>query len=166
MMKKLGLSFMDNHSYPRHLGYYREQDPDNWAKIDIPGADPLDPPKDERECNVNVPCYNNATPLIAICRKCESLNPTHLEAMVGLMIAKGANVNQKSTDGMTPIMWAVLNNNTSLARQLLTAGAAPDTVDQLRISLLDNCKSGQMRTMIKSALDSYIKEQEQKNKEK
>lgn len=166
MMKKLGLGFMDNHSYPRHLGYYREQDPDNWAKIDIPGADPLDPPKDERECNVNVPCYNNATPLVAICRKCESLNPTHLEAMVGLMVAKGANVNQKSTDGMTPIMWAVLNNNTSLARQLLTAGAAPDTVDQLRISLLDNCKSGQMRTMIKSALDSYIKEQEQKNKEK
>ena len=100
-----------------------------------------------------------------VCRKCEAVNPSHLEGMVTLMVSKGANVNQRSTDGMTPIMWAVLNNNTSLARQLLTAGAAPDTTDQLKIPLLDNCKSGQMRTMIKTALDNWIKEQDKKNKE-
>ena len=121
----------------------------------------MDPPKDERECNVNIPCYNNATPLIVLCRKCEAVNPSHLETMVALMISKGAKVNQKSTDGMTPIMWAVLNNNVALARQLLNAGAAPDTTDQLKIPLLDNCKSGQMRTMIKAALDS-LKVEEKK----
>ena len=165
MMKKLGISFDDSHTYPRHLGYYRAQDPDSWAKIVIPGADPMDPPKDERECNVNVPCYNKATPLVALCRKCEAVNPAHLESMVALMVAKGADVNSKTTDGFTPIMWAVLNNNIALARQLLTAGAAPDTTDQLKIPLLDNCKSGQMRTMIKAALDSWNKGKDAEKKQ-
>ena len=56
---------------------------------------------------------------------------------------------------MTAIMWAVMNNNTALAKQLFTAGAAPNTVDQLNVSLLDNAMSGQMRTLIKSVLDSW-----------
>ena len=154
MMNKLGIK-MEVFEYPRLLGYYRAQDPAQWAKIDIPGADPLDPPKDDRECNVNVPVYNNATPLIALCRKSEAVNPGQLEEMVALLVAKGAKVNQKSTDGMTAIMWAVMNNNTGLAKQLFTAGAAPDTVDQLKVSLLDNAMSGQMRTLVKSTLDSW-----------
>lgn len=155
MMNKLGIK-MESFDYPRHLGYYRAQDPDSWAKIDIPGADPLDPPKDERECNVNVPVYNNATPLIVLCRKCEAVNPSKLEEMVALLVAKGAKVNQKSTDGMSAIMWAVLNKNANLAKQLLSLGAAPDTTDQLNISLLDNCTTGQLRSLIKSALDAWV----------
>ena len=155
MMNKLGIK-LESFEYPRHLGYYRAQDPAEWAKIDIPGADPLDAPKDDRECNVNIPVYNNATPLIALCRKCEAVNPSQLEEMVDLLVSKGAKVNQKSTDGMSAILWAVLNNNCNLAKQLLAAGAAPDTTDQLNISLLDNALGGQMRSLIKSALDSWV----------
>ena len=154
MMSRLGIK-LESFEYPRHLGYYRAQDPDGWAKVDIPGADPLDPPKDDRECNVNVPVYNNATPLIALCRKSEAVNPSQLEEIVELLVAKGAKVNQKSTDGMSAIMWAVMNNNTGLAKQLFTAGAAPDTTDQLNVSLLDNAMSGQMRSLVKSTLDSW-----------
>ena len=129
MMNKLGIK-MEVFEYPRHLGYQCAQDPAQWAKIDIPGADPLDPPKDDRECNVNVPVYNNATPLIALCRKSEAVNPGQLEEMVALLVAKGAKVNQKSTDGMTAIMWAVMNNNTALAKQLLRLGPSTQSIGQ------------------------------------
>ena len=40
-----------------------------------------------------------------------------------LLISRGANVNAKTSDGMTPLMWAVLAGNIEMMKRLLDAGA-------------------------------------------
>lgn len=141
--------------WPRMLGYYREQKPETWLNIRVPGADEDAPPKPPEECNPNVPALNDATPLIAICRKCLIVERAPLTAIVDLLLKKGANIDIKSSDGMSPLMWAVLNNDVELCKQLLMAGANPTVTDALGISLLDNCKSGAMRMTVKGAIEAW-----------
>jgi len=141
--------------WPRMLGYYREQKPETWLNTRAPGADEDAPPKPPEECNANVPALNDATPLIVISRKCLVVERSALTAIVALLISKGADLNKKSSDGMSPLMWAVLNNDVEHCKQLLMAGADPTITDALNISLLDNCKSGAMRMTVKGAIDAW-----------
>jgi len=141
--------------WPRMLGYYREQKPKTWLNLRVPGTDVDAPPKPPEECNPNIPALNDATPLVVICRKCLIVERAPLTAIVALLISKGADLNKKSSDGMSPMMWAVLNNDVELCKQLLLAGADPTITDSLHISLLDNCRSGAVRMTVKGAIDAW-----------
>ena len=147
-----------NYKYPRMLGYYREQDPMRWNWEELwekAGADFSKPAKDPSECNANITVLNDATPLVALSRKCLSANPAQLGPLVDLMLSKGANPDLKSSDGFCPLMWAVMNDDLPLAKQLIAGKANPNAKDTLSISILDNCKSGAMRTLIKSAIEMH-----------
>ena len=160
--------------WPRMLGYYREQDPQKFIDVyvqpklgpnglqPLPGEtlEPLLKPKEE--CNPNIPSLNDATPLIVLCRKCKLHNKDVLFVLVELLIAKGATLDTKSSDGMSALMWAVMNDNIDLIKQLLLAGANPTICDFLNISLLDNCKSGAARMTVKAAVDAYTLSQREK----
>ena len=64
---------------------------------------------------------------------------------------------------MSALMWATLNDDLPLAKQLLALGADPTITDSLGISLLDNSKSGAMRMTVKAAMEAHetkIKEDE------
>ena len=148
--------------WPRMLGYYREQDPSKWAVVRVPGSEEDAPPRPPEECNPNIPTLNDATPLIVICRKCKVIPRAELTSMVAMLAQKGANMNSKSSDGMSAITWAVLNDDLELCKQLLALGADPTTTDQLKISLLDNCKSGAMRMTVKSAVDAFLLAQKER----
>ena len=158
--------------WPRMLGYYKEQNPKDYENIMLPVEegeydDPDRPPKPFEECNPNIPALNDATPLIALSRKCLAANKAQLEPLVALIIKKGGKVNVKSSDGMSAMMWAVLNNDLALAKQLLYANADPTITDSLGISLMDNAKSGAMRMTLKAAVDAHVTSQKEEaaNKE-
>jgi ankyrin repeat protein len=136
----------------------REQDPDDWGIVKAQGSSDDDPPLDPKECNVNIPTLNDAIPLIALCRKSEVVNIEKLLLVVNGILKRGCKVNHRSSDGMSSILWAVLNDNVPLARVLLSNGAAPDTVDSLKIPLIEHCKSGSMRFLVKTALETTLKE--------
>jgi hypothetical protein len=140
--------------WPRMLGYYKEQQVTDYTPLTIPLADFDAPPKPSEECNPNIPTLNDATALVILCRKCLAINKAQLEPAIDLLYKKGARINQKTSDGMSAIMWAVLNDSLPVAKQLLVLGADPNITDALGISLLDNCKSGAMRMTVKAAIDA------------
>jgi len=52
------------------------------------------------------------------------------DSVVALLLDHGANPNAKSTDGWTPLFWAVQRNNLLVAKLLLQKGADSAIADQ------------------------------------
>jgi len=107
-----------------------------------------------RAANPNLQTLNKATPIIVICRKSQTLDPKELKAFIDLLLERGANVNARSTDGMTALMWATLLDDKGLVQQLLFAGANPLLKDSFGHNPLEVCKSSIIRMLLKGAMDA------------
>ena len=59
------------------------------------------------------------------------------------LIKSGADVNQRSGDGSTAMLWAVHNSNVEIARALIAAKAAVDTPNDFGVTpLLEASRNG------------------------
>lgn len=60
---------------------------------------------------------------------------------VKLLLGAGADINAQSYRGVTPLMWAAMDNsNPAVVSELLKAGADPDVIDEQGKSALDYAK--------------------------
>lgn len=60
---------------------------------------------------------------------------TNIE-LVKLLAGRGADVNQRDGDGVTPLSWAVLGDQAAMARALIALGAEVNYVDKLGMTPL------------------------------
>jgi len=73
--------------------------------------------------NVNAVSTQGHTALHALTSGGGPYDNGKLLPIADLLISRGANVNAKAGDGMTPLMWAVLAGNIEMMKRLLDAGA-------------------------------------------
>jgi ankyrin repeat protein len=66
------------------------------------------------------------------------ISPHKLFDLVGLLLAREANVHYVSPDGYTSLYWAVMNSNRPLVAQLLSAGANPTIKDHVSKEFIAN----------------------------
>jgi ankyrin repeat protein len=59
--------------------------------------------------------------------------------MVLILLKHGADINQRSDDGKTPLMWAATRNNCDMMQFLLENGADVHAVDNEGLNVLDVC---------------------------
>jgi hypothetical protein len=62
-------------------------------------------------------------------------------ALVRTLLDKGAEVNAREQDGMTPLHWATLNNHADIVRMLLNSGANVKETDRYGFTALHNAMS-------------------------
>jgi len=138
------------------------------------GKEPPPPPPDPnktpglppRAADPNVVTKNNASPLIVLCRKAKSptLDPKQVSACIDLLASRGANIDIRSTDGLTALMWSVINNDQYVCRQLLFLGADPTIKDNLRLAPLDVALSQVIKMLLKNAVEAYNEAKAEKEK--
>ena len=117
-----------------------------------PNKTPNLPP---RAADPNVTTKNNATPLIVLCRKAKAMDPKKVSACIDLLVSRGANVDVRSTDGLTALMWAVINNDKDVCRQLLFVGANPTIKDNLKHTPLECALSSVIKMLLKNAVEAW-----------
>ncbi|AWM14758.1 ankyrin repeat domain-containing protein [Flavobacterium sediminis] len=70
---------------------------------------------------------------------CAAISKGDLEA-VKIMIEYGADVNETTTRGMTPLMYAAMYNNTGIMNLLIEKGADLEKEDYQGLTALDHAK--------------------------
>lgn len=76
--------------------------------------------------NIHICQTNRGNCLQSLCRRSNALkDQTLLLEVVDLLISRGCNPNNQTTEGYTPLMWCVLYDNKHLGRLLLNAKADP-----------------------------------------
>lgn len=110
-----------------------------------------------RAADPNLCTKNNASPLLVLARKAKSptMDPKLVSACIDLLISRGANVDIRSTDGLTALMWSVINNDKDICRQLLFCGADPTIKDNLRLAPLDVALSTVIKMLLKNAVEAF-----------
>ena len=81
-----------------------------------------------------------------------------VSACLDLIISRGANLNTRTTDGLTALMWAVINDDTHSCRQLLFCGADPTIVDNLKKLPSEYAKSTTIKMLLKSAVEAFVEQ--------
>jgi|LauGreDrversion4_2_1035121.scaffolds.fasta_scaffold801590_1 ankyrin repeat protein len=59
--------------------------------------------------------------------------------MILVLLKHGADINQRSSDGRTALMWAATKNNCDMIQFLIDNGADPKLVDNQGLNVLDIC---------------------------
>ena len=62
------------------------------------------------------------------------------ESAVGTLLANGADVNERTSGGQTPLILAVIFGHTELVRVLVKAGADPELRDNLGLNAVEWAK--------------------------
>ena len=132
-----------------------------------PPPEPKTPGLPPRAADPNIVTKNNASPLIVLCRKSGNQDPKLVSACIDLLVSRGADVDIRSTDGLTALMWGVLNNDKDICRQLLFVGANPTIKDNLKHTPMDALAPGApnsqvIKMLLKSAVEAFNEEQEAK----
>lgn len=117
-----------------------------------------------RAADPNIVTKNNASPLVVIARKAKLADTKLVSACIDLLISRGANVDIRSTDGLTALMWAVINGDKDICRQLLFVGADPTIKDTLKHTPLDMALNTQIRMLLKSAVEAFAEAKRDKEK--
>lgn len=141
------------------------------AKVEAEEPPPSDegrPPRTvglpPRAADPNIVTKNNASPLVVIARKAKLADTKLVSACIDLLISRGANVDIRSTDGLTALMWAVINGDKDICRQLLFVGADPTIKDTLKHTPLDLALNTQIRMLLKSAVEAFAEAQKEKER--
>ena len=61
------------------------------------------------------------------------------QKLVSLLMKYGADINLRSSDGRTPLMWAAFRNNVKMCEILLDLGADITLEDEKGLNALDIC---------------------------
>lgn len=109
-----------------------------------------------RAADPNIVTRNNASPLVVLCRKAPTMDVKEVSACIDLIISRGANLNIRTTDGLTALMWAVINDDAHIVRSLLFCGADPTIVDNLKLTPLECAKTTVIRMLLKSAVEAFL----------
>jgi ankyrin repeat protein len=103
--------------------------------------------------DINLCQTNRANAIQTLCRKSNQLkDQTLLLEVIQLLISRGCDVNNRTTEGMTPLMWCVEYDNRPLARLLLNAKADPRIQDRYH---RDCFKLAGKNDALKSFIASY-----------
>ena len=108
-----------------------------------------------RAADPNIVTRNNASPLVVLCRKAPTMDAKLVSACIDLILSRGANINIRTNDGLTALMWGVINNDKGICRQLLFCGADPTMVDNLKRPPLECALDTVIRMLLKNAVEAF-----------
>ncbi|MGV7107365.1 ankyrin repeat domain-containing protein [Flavobacterium sp. U410] len=94
--------------------------------------------------------YYDANPL------CAAISKGDLKA-VSIMIDYGADINETSSRGMTPLMYAAIYNNTEIIKLLVEKGARLGIKDNRGFTALDHAKASESMEAIELLSNAMAK---------
>lgn len=106
----------------------------------------------DNEADPNAPSLNGANALSIAVRSCRA--PMEL---IYRLIDAGADIENRSGVGITPLMFAVQEEQTELALNLIDAGADVNTLNPFGEGVLNYAIYTQNTTLIQKALDAGVK---------
>ncbi len=104
--------------------------------------------------NVDLPARNGATPFLLLCRHAQVIPKADLIQLAELFIKYKTNVNVISTDKLTPLIWAVVNQIAPLTKLLLENDADPHLKNSNGFKPVDLTDKTELIMMLQVAMDA------------
>ena len=104
--------------------------------------------------NIDLATRNGATPFLLLCRHAQVITKTDLIQLSELFINYKTNVNVISTDKLTPLIWAVVNQIAPLTKLLLENDADPHLKNSNGFKPVDLTDKTELIMMLQVAMDA------------